>query len=480
MNSGMGSRSLVASAAIFVGLGFGLGTAHADPKADVQTKIKEAMESYDLMDYDAAKKLLNQAVAGAKKAKLDKDPVVARAYLDLGIVLAAVPDAEGAKVSFLSAVQIEPKIQIDAAYKSAETTKLLDEARAEAGPGAATPPAGGTPVVDTGPAVDCKSVKGLQHELIDTAKGGAPQTIEAELEPKVNAAKVSVMFRPEGATEFTEAKLTKSGDCKYVGQIPAAGMHGSLVHYYVAAYDAGGKVIVGKGSAGSPNIMELTAGGPPVKAGDGENPLGTAGAASGGGENVGGVGGGVVVGPKKPTRVQIIIAGGTGFGYVTGSTEGGNMVSQCCIGNSLVVVMPELDVYVTPKIAVGAAGRLGFPVDANVDGHATLAPAGLLRLRYSLDNSGEGIRVMGQVGAGIIRNTIKLQSQSGGMDTDIVAQGPLLIGGGVGYMKKLNNVLAFVADFSALAGIAVTKSVGTSVLNSGLTADLSLGLALGF
>ncbi len=477
MNSSMGSRSLVASAAIFVGLGWSLGTAHADPKGDVQTKIKEAMESYDLMDYDAAKKLLNQAVANAKKAKLDKDPVVARAYLDLGIVLAAVPDAEGAKVSFLSAVQIEPKIQLDAAYKSAETAKLLDEARAEAGPGVA-PPSGGTPV-DTGPAVDCKSVKGLQHELIDTAPGGAPQAIEAELEPRVNAAKVSVMYRPEGATEFTESKLTKSGECKYVGQIPASAMHGSLVHYYVAAYDAAGKVIVDKGSAGSPNIMELTAGGPPVK-GDGENPLGTAGAASGGGDNVGGVGGGVVVGPKKPTRVQIILAGGTGFGYVTGSTEGGNMVSSCCIGNSLVVVMPELDVYVTPKIAVGAAGRLGFPVDANVDGHATLAPAGLLRLRYSLAPGGEGLRVMGQLGAGIIRNTIKLQAQGGGMDTDIVAQGPLLIGGGVGYMKKLNSVLAFVADFSVIAGIAVTSSVGTSVLNSGLTADLSLGLALGF
>ena len=83
------------------------------------------MESYDLMDYDAAKKTLNQALATAKKGKLDKDPVAARAYLDLGIVSFANGDQDGAKLSFLSAVQIEPKIQIDPAYKSPELAKLL-------------------------------------------------------------------------------------------------------------------------------------------------------------------------------------------------------------------------------------------------------------------------------------------------------------------------------------------------------------------
>src|SRR5262245_53676637 len=100
--------------------------AYADPKGEGQWKIKEAMETYDLMDYDAAKKLLNQAIAVAKKAKLDKDPLLAKAYLDLGIVSFAVPDAEGARASFAAAVQIEPKIQIDAAYRSPDMVKLLE------------------------------------------------------------------------------------------------------------------------------------------------------------------------------------------------------------------------------------------------------------------------------------------------------------------------------------------------------------------
>src|SRR2546425_8195847 len=124
----MRARSLAAFAAVIL---VGMGSAKADPKADIEKKIKEAMESYDLMDYDASKKLLNQALATAKKAKLDKDTIAARAYLDLGIVSFVNSDPDAAKLSFLSAVQIGPKIQIGPAYKSPEIAKLLEEARGE-------------------------------------------------------------------------------------------------------------------------------------------------------------------------------------------------------------------------------------------------------------------------------------------------------------------------------------------------------------
>ena len=111
---------------------------------------------------------------------------------------------------------------------------------------------------------------------------------------------------------------------------------------------------------------------------------------------------------------------------------------------------------------------------------ATIAPAFLLRLRYALSPSGEGIRLMAQVGGGVMRNTIKLKGQPSGMDTDIVGQGPLLIGAGVGFTKKLGGAVSFVADVSALGGIAVTSKVGGLKVNNGIGADLSLGLALGF
>src|SRR5262245_3472667 len=103
--------------------------AHADPRSDIAAKARAAMASYDAMDYDTARKLL----AIAKRAKLDKDPIVARVYLDLGIAQLASSDQEAAKVAFLSAAQIDPKIAIDPAYKSAELVRMLDDAKAAAG-----------------------------------------------------------------------------------------------------------------------------------------------------------------------------------------------------------------------------------------------------------------------------------------------------------------------------------------------------------
>lgn len=475
MTAGMRVRCFVATLAILFGF---FGTAHASPKGDIQTKIKEAMENYDLMDYDAAKKLLQQALAIAKKAKLDKDPLTAKAYLDYGIVQFVNQDPDGAKLAFLSAIQIDPKIQIEPAYKSAEMGKLLESVRAESsGGGEKTGPE--PAVTDSG--VDCAAVQGMQHTIIDEAKSNAPVQIEAFLAPEITTSKVVVMYRPEGATEFTEVKLKKEGDCKYTGSIPTSALKGSLVHYYVAAYADGPKPVASKGSSGSPNIIEVTAaaGGGPV-IGDNEDPInGTKGGGGGGGVDASVSSGVTVTGPKK-ARILIGLAGGTGFGYVTGTTEGMNTVKNCCIGSSLVVLQPEIGFFVNPKMSVGIAGRIGMPIGANVEGHATAAPGVLARLRLSLADNGDGIRVMGQIGAGILRNTIKLDNSMPGMDTDVVAQGPLLVGGGIGYAKHLSSSLAFTADFSALAGIAVTDHLGSAPkLNNGVGADLSIGFQLG-
>jgi len=479
----MRARSLVAFFAILVTFHH----AHADGRGDVEKKIKEAMEQYDLMDYDAAKKALNAAIASAKKANLGKDAVSAKAYLDLGIVDFANGDKSGAQEAFQTAAQIEPKIQIDPAYKTADMAKLLDASRGAASGGGGGDELGGGGA-DMAPAADCGSVKGLQHEIIDSAKGGAPLKVEAMLGSDVKASKVSIMFRPEGATDFTEVKMSAQG-CKYTGTIPAGAFKGSLVHYFVAAYNDAGKPIAGKGSSGSPNIIEVTApapGGAKGTPGDDEDPISgkkvvassssSTDTSSSGGE----VSSSVTVGPKKH-KIFVAVAGGLGGGYVTGTTEGNNPVKTCCVGASLVVIQPEIGYYISPATSISVAGRIGIPVGANWDGHATAAPGGLVRLRHAFAPDGQGLRVMGQVGVGILRDTVKIDNAMNGMDTDIVAQGPLLVGGGAGYTKALSGNISFMADLSVLAGIAVTSSALSSpMLNTGVGADLSLGLQLGF
>jgi hypothetical protein len=465
----MRTRSFVALAALCVVALGSSSPAAADPKSDMAQKSKEAMDSYDMMDYDAAKKQLNQAIVIAKKAKLEKDQAAAKVYLNLGIATFAAGDQEGAKVAFLSAVQIDPKIQIEPAYRQPALVKLLEAVRTEV-----TGSTGDTqPALPPGPpAVDCATVTGVQHTIIDAGKTNVSLPIEAYIGSDVTPAKVSAMYRPEGATDFIESRLTKQGDCKYTGSIPGSAVKGTVLHYYVAAYDANNRVIAGRGTSGSPNLVELTAG--PAGKGDGEDPIGNPGGGSGGG-----VSGGVTV--SGPAKIYVGVAGGTGFGYVTGKTEFDNEVENCCIGNSLIVITPEVGYYVNPQLTIGIAVRLGIPVGANLEGHSTAAPGGLVRARYSLSPSGEGVRLLGQIGAGILRNTIKLNNAMDGMDTDIVAQGPLLIGAGVGYTRRLSGKISFMADFSAIGAFAVVGELGSAPnLNSGLSADLSVGVAVGF
>jgi hypothetical protein len=462
------------AAALIAGLIFCLAApAQADPKAEVAAKVRAAMASYDAMDYQAAKRLLGQALAIARKGKLDRDPIVAQVYLDLGMAELASSDQEAARIAFLSATQIDPKITVDAAYKSPELVKLLDEARTAATGGGAEPAADG---------VDCGAVQGLQHTIVARNKGFAAQPIEAAISPDLAPARVAVMYRPEGAIDFVEARLSKQGGCAYAGTIPASAMHGSVVHYYIAAYDANNNVLAAMGSSGAPKAITL--GAATSATNDTEDPI------SGGqkqpvGSDRGsaGISAGVVAGGTSP-RIMVAVSGGTGLGYVAGTTEGGNQVRTCCIGASLVVLTPELGYHVSRKLSIGVAARLGLPVGANIMGHSTLAPAVFLRVHRAFSASGDGLRVMGELGGGILRNTIKLDTTEAtgpGMDTDIVAQGPLLVGAGIGYTKHLGKRVAFLVDVDVIAGIAVVDKVGSAInLNTGIGADLSLGLAVGF
>jgi hypothetical protein len=464
-----------------VALGLCSAVAWAGPKEDVTKKQKEAMENYDLMDYAAAKKTLEGAIQTAKKAKLDKDPVLAKVYLSLGIASFADGDNDGAKAAFTAAVAIDPKIQIEAAYKSPELNKLLESVK---GGGGSEEPVSS----------ECAGVKGMQHQIIDTAPGGRALPIEVLIGPDVSSQHVGVFYRAEGSTDFTESKMTKKSECKWVGEIPAGGMKGGLVHYYVAALNDNGKAAASRGSSGSPNIIEITAapkGGGEPPPGDTEDPLNAnkkkappkqvASTTS----NEAEVSGGVIKG-GKPAKIFVQVVGGTGFGYVSGKTEFNNPVENCCIGNSLVVITPELGYQANAQLSIGIAGRIGLPIGANIDDpmkgkSSTMSPAVLLRVRYGLSKSGEGVRLMGQIGGGIIRNTIKLKESMDGMDTDIVGQGPLLIGAGVGYKKLLSGNIAFVGDLSVLGAIAVVDKVGSAPnLGNGIGADLSLGISFGF
>ena len=223
------SKRVAALVSMIVLLGVGLvapRTARADESVSKQlrAKVKKAMESFDSFEYEEARQTLNSAVLLAKKKHADKDPALAQVQLALGIVyFAGFQEADSAKLAFMEAVQIDPSVEIGEGYKTKEMEDLLDSVKADIGASGGGSDTGDT--TDTGSTgggdeVDCDSVEGIKHHMVDEAPAGKDTEISAYVAPSLSADKVVLYYRPKGATNFSEVKMKASGTCKYTGTIP--------------------------------------------------------------------------------------------------------------------------------------------------------------------------------------------------------------------------------------------------------------------
>jgi hypothetical protein len=445
--------------------------AHAQGKSrvakEVEGKIVQAMENFDLLEFETARKQLAEAVALAKKNKLERQAVLARAYLDLGIVeFAGLKDADAAREAFAAAVAIDPDIEIGVAYRTPAMAELLREVKK-----------GPAPVAEEADrpreesADGCGAISGLEHTPVDRGTTGQQQAIAARVGDPVGAERVSLFYREAGAAKYTEVPMRRrAGSCTYVAAIPAAAMRGRTVHYYVAAV-AGGQTVASMGSRTSPNIIELGAG-------EGGDAVGAVSRSSESGH----------VRPRGAKKsVFFALSVGTGGGYVTGTTEVVGSDVDCCVAFSPVHFFPEIGYYFTRRLSLSAAFRMGLALGANVSGHATAAPSGLLRLRFALSDSGEGFLLSLAGGGGIIRNTVKVEAASSGMDTDTTASGPFIAGAGLGYLKALSGATHFVAELNALAAfpagieeLGPCPGSGCVRPHFGVEVDVNFGLLFAF
>src|SRR5437660_1099647 len=95
------------------------GRAHAQDAAAaarIEQLNKRAMNDYDMLEFESAKKTLTDAVNLVKKAGLDTDPIAAKTYINLGIVyVAGLKDRYKGFQQFVRALQIKPDAQLDPA-----------------------------------------------------------------------------------------------------------------------------------------------------------------------------------------------------------------------------------------------------------------------------------------------------------------------------------------------------------------------------
>lgn len=406
---------------------------------------RDAMERYDELEFEKAKDLLREALALAAEHGLEDEPIMARVYADLAVVYASgLNDRAGAERALTRAVEIDPAIEIDPAYESPMIDELLADVKRRA-------PARGE---GGGAVLDCKAVAGIAHAPPGSAERGEAVRIIASVSPRLRAREVRLHYRGQDDDgDYSYLRMTPEGACSFAVALPRVALRGPGLGYYIAAYDASGRVLAEDGSADAPHVIAV----------------GGAGAATGSGS----------AGGAAP-RLFVSLAAGSAAAYLRGTTEQVDSEIQCCVAPELLHARAELGYYLTPRVSLSAAFRMGFPIGADLPGHAVAAPALLLRLRRAAEPGGTGLQLSAVLGAGYARHTVGLETVMSGGDTDTAAAGPLLLGGGGGYVMKLRGPLRLAAELDLLVGVPVVAQFVGAQTAFGVHLGFDLALVVAF
>ena len=101
--------------------------------ARIHDLMMEAMESFEFLDFEQARILLDQCITRGIAAGLSKEPLLAEVHLRFGIVYYADGRNSDAVQAFIKALTIAPHIQLPPRYYTAALQQLLDAAKRRMG-----------------------------------------------------------------------------------------------------------------------------------------------------------------------------------------------------------------------------------------------------------------------------------------------------------------------------------------------------------
>src|SRR3954462_8695553 len=126
--------SLVLGTLVICGLVVQAQPAHAaEPDPAVLDNIvnlnRKALDEYQNLNFDEARKLLKNALDTAKEAGLESHPATARPYVHLGVVVFAGFKQKDEGIKFFGkAVEIQPDIKLDRSLAPPEIQEVFDAA----------------------------------------------------------------------------------------------------------------------------------------------------------------------------------------------------------------------------------------------------------------------------------------------------------------------------------------------------------------
>ena len=491
-------------------------TAMAQDQAAVDKLVqmnKRALDDYDTLDWDAAKRILLDALAAGKKAGLDNHPVMGRTYIHLGAVyITGFKDRQKGLQSFQRALEIDPTIQLSKGIETAEVTATFAEAQrnARSGGGSASGGGGGDenapptkkkrrgPVME-GDASSDDHPKAKKHRPSgdeepdlpahvgaldcpepDEAIIDKPLTVRCVVAPNLPVASVYLMYRAPDKQDYNEVLMTKSPKGWLQAKIPKKAVTGKSIQFYFEGRNAAGKPVVANGGADSPNIVlvvEEEAKGQTSNAAVGEedeNPLE---------ENEGNQRPRIRLGHVDKEREgldtrfgkrkwSIGIGIGTGYGYAKGNgfeavnkslpqDQFHSLQSQFVPGLAWAGIgqlEPEVGYAFSPGMALSVAGRLQYTAPAAKYADFTYKGAiGVMaKLLFYTKQSQLRFFIGPLVGGGNFRflGYPDAGSNNGYSDfKDTIAAGPFLAGAAGGLYYEAAKSTSLVIEINEIAGL---------------------------
>jgi hypothetical protein len=286
------NRSSVPAAAFLCLAAVAAAPAVAVAQQDVEKQVsrmnKKAMEDYDSLEFDSARKTLIDAVSILRANGYDETPIAAKTYINLGIIyINGFKDRNRGVQQFVNALKIKPDAKIDPTIATPELDEAFAAARKQAGgaKGPAPGPKSGPPKTEPDKSEPPKSEpksepppsskteppkseppkpeveadpKGLTHNPVDEARPNTPILIKAQLGSETGATKVYLFYRATGQEDFVSLVMKRGAGAEWSAYIPAEATTGRALQYYLEARDNRGRAMVGSGSALNPYIVSIS------------------------------------------------------------------------------------------------------------------------------------------------------------------------------------------------------------------------------
>jgi hypothetical protein len=441
---------------------------------------KKALASFSNLDVEDAANLLKQALDICAAQRMDQHPAAARTHVHMGVVyVAGLKKRDQGLDEFKKALRIDPNIKVTKALANPEVQAAFQEAAMELADAQAAAPAPAPAPVVSEPVAP--PVGSLVHVPVREGIAGQPISVKVQSPASLAAARVVVAYRAEGVKEYSIRGLDMVDNDWYQGQIPAEAASGSMVTYYLMAYNDQGQSVAQDGSPSTPHVIALGEGG--IINGAASSEGGAAGeeeeSSSGGGS------------------LWFSLAVGSGFGYHSGQPEAnrtndlGAKINKSGVGMArLLHISPEFGFFATDSLLLSLQGRFqlvngatsvkGSDVKNNTGAckggtchPATFAAAVLVKATWFLGEPRTVTPFLSlAAGGGQIRHVVSLGERelsgcpSGGCK-DTMVGGPILVGAGFGLSIELSESISLVTSANALVGLPKVMA----------NLDVNLGLA---